>query len=73
MVSWQTRELYEDLHRARGAMEIQIEEKLMLFADRTSTDLLRSNQIRNYFSSMAYLPMKTLRRWGRKQTELVWG
>jgi len=43
----------------------------MLFADRTSTALLRSNQIRLYFSSMAYTLMEALRRLGLKQTELA--
>jgi len=43
----------------------------MLFADRTSTAFLRSNQIRLYFSSMAYVLMEALRRLGLKQTELA--
>jgi Transposase DDE domain group 1 len=52
-------------------MENQIEGKLMFFGDHTSTDILRSSQIGIYFSSMANLLMKTLRRLGRKQTGLV--
>jgi len=44
---------------------------LMLFADRTSTALLRSNQIRLSFSSMAYVLMEALRRLGLKQTDLA--
>ena len=36
----------------------------MLFADRTSTAYLRSNQIRLYFSSVAYSLMQALRRLG---------
>jgi hypothetical protein len=43
----------------------------MLFADRTSTAFLRSNQIRLYFSSVAYLLMEALRRLGLKGTELA--
>jgi hypothetical protein len=43
----------------------------MLFSDRTSTAYLRSNQIRLYFSSMAYLLMQALRRLGLQGTE--WG
>jgi hypothetical protein len=41
------RELYEDVYCARGEMENRIkEQQTMLFADRTSTHLMRSNQIR---------------------------
>ena len=43
----------------------------MLFADRTSTAFLRSNQIRLYFSSVAYVLMEALRRLGLKQTGLA--
>jgi hypothetical protein len=43
----------------------------MLFADRTSTAFLRSNQIRLYFSSVAYLLMEALRRLGLKETDLA--
>ena len=56
--------LYEELYCARGEMENRIKEQLMLFADRTSTAYLRSNQIRLYFSSVAYLLMQALRRLG---------
>jgi hypothetical protein len=35
---------------------------MMLFADRTSTSWLRSNQIRLYFSTVAYQLMQALRR-----------
>src|SRR5579884_2981442 len=68
---WKARELYEDLYCARGEMENRIKEQLMLFADRTSTALLRSNQIRLYFSSVAYTLLEALRRLGLKQTELA--
>lgn len=36
-------------------MENRIKEQLMLFSDRTSTHYLRSNQLRLYFSSLAYV------------------
>lgn len=68
---WEARELYEDLYCARGEMENRIKEQLMLFAHRTSTAFLRSNQIRLYFSSMAYVLVEALRRLGLKQTELA--
>jgi hypothetical protein len=68
---WTARALYEDLYCARGEMENRIKEQLMLFSDRTSTALLRSNQIRLYFSSVAYLLMQALRRLGLQGTELA--
>jgi hypothetical protein len=68
---WEARELYEDLYCQRGEMENRIKEQLMLFADRTSTALLRSNQIRLYFSSVAYTLMEALRRLGLQQTALA--
>jgi len=68
---WEARPLYEELYCARGEMENRIKEQLMLFADRTSTALLRSNQIRLYFSSMAYALMEALRRLGLKGTGLA--
>jgi len=69
--AWEARRLYEDLYCARGEMENRIKEQLMLFADRTSTAFLRSNQTRLYFSSVAYVLMEALRRLGLKQTELA--
>jgi hypothetical protein len=69
--AWEARHLYEDLYCARGEMENRIKEQLMLFADRTSTAFLRSNQTRLYFSSVAYVLMEALRRLGLKQTELA--
>ena len=68
---WEARRLYEELYCARGEMENRIKEQLMLFADRTSTAFMRSNQIRLYFSSIAYLLMEALRRLGLKATELA--
>ena len=69
--AWEARRLYEELYCARGEMENRIKEQLMLFADRTSTAWLRSNQIRLYFSSVAYALMEALRRLGLKGTELA--
>ena len=66
------RELYEDFYCARGDMENRIkEQQLGLFADRTSTSWMRSNQLRLYFSSFAYILMHTLRRLGLEGTELA--
>jgi len=68
---WVAQALYEELYCARGEMENRIKEQLMLFADRTSTAYLRSNQIRLYFSSVAYLLMQALRRLGLQGTEMA--
>jgi hypothetical protein len=66
------RHLYEDLYCARGDMENRIkEQQLDLFADRTSTETLRANQIRLYFSSFAYVLLCALRRLGLEDTELA--
>jgi len=68
----QARMLYEDFYCARGDMENRIkEQQLGLFADRTSTAWMRSNQLRLYFSSFAYILMQTLRRLGLQGTELA--
>jgi len=69
--AWEARALYEELYCARGEMENRIKEQLWLFADRTSTAWLRSNQVRLYFSSVAYLLMEALRRLGLAGTELA--
>jgi hypothetical protein len=66
------RTLYEDFYCARGDMENRIkEQQLGLFADRTSTAWMRSNQLRLYFSSFAYIMMQRLRRLGLAGTELA--
>jgi len=65
-----TRAVYEELYCARGEMENRIkEQQLALFADRTSTALMRSNQLRLYFSTFAYQLMQGLRRLGLQGTE----
>jgi hypothetical protein len=69
---WDARSLYEDLYCARGDMENRIkEQQLALFADRTSTHEMRSNQLRLYFSSFAYVLMQTLRRLGLEGTSMA--
>jgi len=70
-VEWAAQALYEELYCARGEMENRIKEQWMLFADRTSTAYLRSNQIRLYFSSVGYLLMQALRRLGLQGTEMA--
>jgi hypothetical protein len=64
--------IYERIYCARGEMENRIkEQQLGLFADRTSAETMRANQLRLYFSSFAYMVMHALRRLGLKGTELA--
>jgi hypothetical protein len=57
--------LYEQIYCARGDMENRIkEQQLDLFATRTSGRLMRVNQLRLWFSSVAYLLLNELRRLG---------
>lgn len=66
------RTLYEGLYCGRGEMENRIkEQQLWLFADRTSTGKMRANQLRLYFSSVAYLLLQALRRLGLKGTQMA--
>ena len=66
------RELYEQRYCARGDMENRIkEQQLMLFADRTSTHAMRSNQLRLYLSSVAYMMFVAVRRYGLADTPLA--
>jgi len=67
--AWPARELYEQLYCARGEMENRIKEQLSLFSDRMSTESLRANQLRLYFSSLAYVLVEALRRVGLAETE----
>lgn len=63
--------VYENIYCARGDMENRIkEQQLGLFADRTSSHTIRANQLRLWFSSMAYVLMQTLRRVGLCGTQL---
>lgn len=65
------RTLYEKEYCARGEMENRIKEQQQyLFADRTSTHTMRANHLRLWFSSMAYVMMNALRRFGLVGTEM---
>ena len=68
---WAARALYEDLYCARGDMENRIKEQFSLFADRVSAETMRANQMRLYWSVMAYVLVSGLRRLGLKGTELA--
>jgi hypothetical protein len=55
------RALYEDFYCARGDMENRIKEQQQdLFADRTSTHAMASNQLRLWFSAFAHLMLSQL-------------
>jgi len=70
--AWDARALYEDLYCARGEMENRIKEQQMcLFADRTSAESLRANQIRLWFSSLAYVLLQAVRRVGLAGTAMA--
>jgi hypothetical protein len=68
---WAAQALYEQLYCARGDMENRIKEQFSLFADRVSAETMRANQLRLYFSVMAYVLISGLRRLGLKATELA--
>jgi hypothetical protein len=67
--AWPASPLYEQLYCARGEMENRIKEQLSLFSDRLSTETMRANQLRLYFSSLAYVLVHALRRLGLRGTE----
>jgi len=75
---WATQDLYEKFYCARGEMENRIKEQMFLFADRLSTDEMKGNQLRLYFSALAYTLMEALRRlalqgteWARAQVDTI--
>jgi len=64
--------LYEKVYCACGEMENRIKEcQLDLYADRTSTNTMRANQLRLWFASMAYVLLCALRRIGLSHTRFT--
>jgi hypothetical protein len=64
--------LYEKLYCARGEMENRIKEAQQdLFADRTSTGWMASNQLRLWFSAFAHLMLSVLRAEVLRGTDLA--
>ena len=64
--------LYEKFYCGRGEMENRIKEAQMdLFADRTSTHWMASNQLRLWFSAFAHLLLSVLRAEVLRGTELA--
>ena len=69
---YEGQELYEKLYCARGEMENRIkEQQLYLFADRTSSATMRANQLRLWFSSLAYVILNELRSVGLRGTRMA--
>jgi len=66
---WPDQDLYERFYCASGEMENRIKEQMCLFADRLSTDEMKGNQLRLYFSALAYTLIEALRRLGLEGTE----
>jgi hypothetical protein len=66
---WPAQDLYEKFYCARGEMENRIKEQMCLFADRLSTNEMKGNQLRLYFSALAYTLVEALRRLALKGTE----
>jgi hypothetical protein len=66
---WAAQDLYEKFYCARGEMENRIKEQMCLFADRLSTDEMKGNQLRLYFSALAYTMIEALRRLALSGTE----
>jgi hypothetical protein len=68
---WQARALYEELYCARGEAENRIGEQFELFADRASSASMPANQLRLYFSAMAYVLIDNLRRIALASTQFA--
>ncbi len=68
----EARHLYETVYCARGEMENRIKEcQLDLFADRTSANTMRANQLRLWFAAMAYVMICALRRIALRHTQFA--
>jgi hypothetical protein len=66
---WAAQDLYEKFYCARGEMENRIKEQMCLFAYRLSTEEMKANQLRLYFSALAYTLVESLRRLALKGTD----
>jgi hypothetical protein len=64
--------LYEQQYCARGDMENRIkEQQLYLFADHLPCETMRANQLRLYFSTVAYVVLRAFREFGLQETPLA--
>jgi Transposase DDE domain group 1 len=70
--AFDARTLYEEQYCARGDMENRIkEQQLYLFADHLPCETMRANQVRLYFSTVAYVVLRALRQFGLAGTEMA--
>jgi hypothetical protein len=67
----EARALYEDLYCARGEAENRIGEQFEMFADRASSATMAANQLRMWFSAIAYVLVDTVRRVGLRHTQFA--
>jgi hypothetical protein len=65
------RTLYEELYCARGEAENRVGEQFELFADRASSATMQANQLRLWFSAMAYVLVDTMRRVGLRHSQFA--
>ena len=70
-LGYDARALYEDLYCARGEAENRIGEQFELFADRASSATMQANQLRMWFSALAYVLVDTLRRVGLRHSQFA--
>jgi len=70
-VAYDPRSLYEDLYCARGEAENRIGEQFELFADRASSHTMPANQLRLWFSAMAYVLVDAMRRIALRHTQFA--
>ena len=72
MPEYEPQRVYEELYCARGEMENRIkEQQLCLFADRTSTHWLHSNQLRVWMSGPAYILINAMRAFALTGTKMA--
>jgi hypothetical protein len=71
MAGYDARTLYENLYCARGEAENRIGEQFELFADRASSATMAANQLRMWFSALAYVLVDTLRRVGLRHSQFA--
>jgi len=62
--AWEARSLREKLYCQRGEMENRIKEQISVFAERLSTETMRSNQLRLYRSNCRRICRLPLRKPG---------
>lgn len=70
--AYDARTVYEAEYCGRGDMENRIkEQQLYLFADHLPCEAMRANQLRLYFSVVAYVVLRALRAYGLKGTPMA--